>query len=551
MPKHKHIKFKIPPNLLPSAARFRGIGLIGFFLSALLFSAGTFLLTIDNAAAQSPEGGISTAAETAQTAGSDQTNVQVDVNILPVLSLAVYPVGNHTTETDQVVLEPVSGGDLATNMVDLVVRTNVRTGYQLSIKDEDATTALVHTTDNTRTIPALDASTNTASFPDNRWGYSVGAYNADNSEFHAVPATTPNLIAQSEELLPGDGETTTVTFGVKIDNTVVGGIYEDKVVFTASPNLIPSIFKVTIHYRFADGTEAAPDYSENYVTGAEYNVASPEVAGYTPSQAVVSGTVEDSDVEVTVTYTEIVKDLTKITTMQEMTPEVCAATTTPTASATTTTTESITDTSRVPQNTLKDTRDNKTYVVRKLADGRCWMVQDLNFTLSTDTPLTPETSDVTASWTPNNNTQTSTGTKWDTPSATVARSYTNGTRTYYNHFAASAGADSGDNPIGSVCPRGWTLPGNGFQELMDAYNLVGNTSSAVHMLLGGTIKLNYTGYYKYDVGRVIDANSAARYWMTSTPTSDTSASFFYIFDSMAVHGSESRGDGLAVRCVAR
>lgn len=83
----------------------RAFVVISFFLSALLLSAGTFLLTIDNAAAQSPESGVSTAAETAQTAGSDQANVQVDVNILPVLSLAVYPVGNHTTETDQVVLE--------------------------------------------------------------------------------------------------------------------------------------------------------------------------------------------------------------------------------------------------------------------------------------------------------------------------------------------------------------------------------------------------------------------------------------------------------------
>lgn len=538
MPKHKHIKFKIPPNLLPNAAKFRGMGLIGFLCLALLLSAGTFLLTIDNAAAQSPESGASAAAETAQTAGSDQTNVQVDVNILPVLSLAVYPVGNHTTETGQVVLEPVSGGDLATNMLDLVVRTNVRTGYQLSIKDEDTTTALVHTTDSTRTIPALDASTNTASFPDNRWGYSVGAYNADNSEFHAVPAATPNLIAQSEELLPGDGETTTVTFGVKIDNTVVNGIYEDKVVFTASPNLIPSIFKVTIHYRFADGTEAAPDYSENYVTGATYSVTSPEVAGYTPSQAVVSGTVDDEDVEVTVTYTTA--SLTSIITMQQMTSAVCDATPTP----------SYTDTD-VPGAVVKDARDGRTYRIHKLADGKCWMAQDLNYALSTNTPLNPETSDVPTSWTPNNNTQATTGVTWDTISATVARSYTDGVRTYYNHFAASAGTDNDDNPAGSVCPRGWTLPGNGFQELMDAYHLVANTSSAVHMLLGGTIKLNYTGYYKYDVGQMADVASSARYWISSAPASSNTASFFYIFDSMAVHGSDNRGSGLALRCVAR
>ncbi len=513
------------------------------------------MLTIDNAAAQSPEGGISTAAETAQTAGSDQANVQVDVNILPVLSLAVYPVGNHTTETDQVVLEPVSGGDLATNMLDLVVRTNVRTGYQLSIKDEDTTTALVHTTDSTRTIPALDASTNTASFPDNRWGYSVGAYNADNSEFHSVPATTPNLIAQSEELLPGDGETTTVTFGVKIDNTVVGGIYEDKVVFTASPNLIPSIFKVTIHYRFADGTEAAPDYSENYVTGATYSVASPEVAGYTPSQAVVSGTVEDEDAEVTVTYTEIVKDLTKITTMQEMTPEVCAATTTPTASATTTTTESTTDTSRVPQNTLRDTRDNKTYVVRKLANGKCWMTQDLNFTLNTSKALTPADSDVPSNWTPNNNTQTSTGTIWGTPSATTARSYTNGARTYYNWYAATGGTTNdyttSGNASGSVCPKGFTLPtSSDYSSLTTTYNITHDSAGSTK-LRQSPLDFVYTGWYDCDNGLMDFVGGYGRYWSRTVSYSSDAYDLVFHGSYVSTQSHSRRGYGHALRCVAK
>lgn len=520
----------------------RAFVVISFFLSALLLSAGTFLLTIDNAAAQSPEGGISTAAETAQTAGSDQANVQVDVNILPVLSLAVYPVGNHTTETDQVVLEPVSGGDLATNMLDLVVRTNVRTGYQLSIKDEDATTALVHTTDSTRTIPALDTSTNTASFPDNRWGYSVGAYNADNSEFHAVPATTPNLIAQSEELLPGDGETTTVTFGVKIDNTVVGGIYEDKVVFTASPNLIPSIFKVTIHYRFADGTEAAPDYSENYVTGATYSVASPEVAGYTPSQAVVSGTVEDEDVEVTVTYgRNNIHDIDDLLTMQEMTSEVCNNTPTPTVGAVV-----------VPENTLKDVRDNKTYKISKLADGKCWMTQDLNFILSTSKALTPADSDVPSNWIPSNDTQTTDGVKWT--NTTSARSYTNEARTLYNFFAATAGSAlaKGEAP-NSICPKGWTLP-----TITNIVNLVSNTykvssdATGIGQILGFPLDFNYTGGYSSISGLFDGGDGTGAYWSNYAINSD--AAYFLLFDvnlGVRPQYSNRRADGYAVRCVAK
>ena len=48
----------------------------------------------------------------------------------------------------------------------------------------------------------------------------------------------------------------------------------------------------------------------------------------------------------------------------------------------------------VPEVTMKDTRDNSTYRIRKLADGNCWMTQNLRLTLATNTPLTSETSDI-------------------------------------------------------------------------------------------------------------------------------------------------------------
>lgn len=60
-------------------------------------------------------------------------------------------------------------------------------------------------------------------------------------------------------------------------------------------------------------------------------------------------------------HKDTTKELRHISTMQEMRPEVCAAT---------------------PIGTevqLKDVRDNKTYFVRKMSDGNCWMVQNLAY----------------------------------------------------------------------------------------------------------------------------------------------------------------------------
>lgn len=94
------------------------------------------------------------------------------------------------------------------------------------------------------------------------------------------------------------------------------------------------------------------------------------------------------------------RTLFDITTMQEMTGEICAATTTPTnttistgadINATATGASYLTaidtdgshqgDGNFVPQKELVDTRDGKKYTIRKLADGNCWMVSNLEFDL--------------------------------------------------------------------------------------------------------------------------------------------------------------------------
>ena len=191
-----------------------------------------------------------------------------------------------------------------------------------------------------------------------------------------------------------------------------------------------------------------------------------------------------------------------ISTMQEMTTEVCE-------------TAAANETAR-----LRDTRDNKLYWVAKLKDGNCWMTQNLDLDLSTDTALTPDDSDVSADWTPAMSTQT-TLTSGDFSDSNGVRSfdsgmyvnnsltswtncnYTSGTcsnwtkvedetdgtkmvamseprddgiiidgNTYDAHYlagnyyqwnAATAGTGEsatlgGTNVTDSICPKGWKLP---------------------------------------------------------------------------------------------
>ena len=75
--------------------------------------------------------------------------------------------------------------------------------------------------------------------------------------------------------------------------------------------------------------------------------------------------------------------------MQHMTPEICA---------------------KAPEGATKqliDWRDKKTYWVAKLADGNCWMTQNLELDLTSGESLTPELSDVSANWNPGATTFTS------------------------------------------------------------------------------------------------------------------------------------------------
>ena len=329
-------------------------------------------------------------------------------------------------------------------------------------------------------------------------------------------------------------------------------------------------------------TSAPSNDSYNLTFGAKVNTSIP------------SGTYTNTVAVSVVANPPLVADMTSLSTMQEMTPEVCAETEVGTVAR------------------LTDARDQKQYWVTKLADGNCWMTQNLDLDLSTSKALTPDDSDVSRSWTPDNNTLTN-GTQtttdyeavwsWNlgdyvltTPNAgtscgTSGKSdfgdctsvgfqsvagmtpMTDGNATdvisgntynahYHvgNHYtwnaatAGTGGTITSTDATDSICPKGWQLPtsnnsnSGSFQALTNAYSISSNTDGST-ALVSSPLYFVRSGYV-YS-GSLWYAGNAGDYW-SSTAFSNTSFAYELYFGSGYVYPSNytDRYYGQSVRCLA-
>ena len=192
--------------------------------------------------------------------------------------------------------------------------------------------------------------------------------------------------------------------------------------------------------------------------------------------------------------------------------------------------------------TLLDSRDQNTYVIKKLADGKCWMTQNLrlvNKTISSSDSNLPS------------------GDTWTIPASSTSgfdsydanSAYYNGTTsgTYYTFHTATAGwggrATSG-NATKDICPKGWRLPIGGssgeFQALYNKY-----PSSA---LMRGTPGFVLNGLDNY--GSVYGFTSGY-YWSSSVFSNERSYHLTLDSSSVSPAGATYKNNGFAVRCVAK
>ena len=67
---------------------------------------------------------------------------------------------------------------------------------------------------------------------------------------------------------------------------------------------------LTVNYKYSNGTSAADPVTQSLAPGTEYSIPSPEIAGYTPDIPLVTGTMPEEDLTVTVTYAKAFYPLT-------------------------------------------------------------------------------------------------------------------------------------------------------------------------------------------------------------------------------------------------
>ena len=286
-----------------------------------------------------------------------------------------------------------------------------------------------------------------------------------------------------------------------------------------------------------------------------------------------------------------------IQTMQEMTSTICA------------------DAAENDTAQLTDTRDGKKYWVTKLADGNCWMTQNLDLDLTKGVELTPEDSDVSANWDPENTTLTD-GTQtttdntavwsWNlgdyvltTPNAGTScgasgisdfgdcassvgfqsvadmTPMTDGDATdvisgntynahYHvgNHYtwnaatAGTGGADVvGEDATDSICPKGWQLPTSNNSN-SGSFQALTDAYSISGNVTGSTTLVSTPLYFVRSgvvhSGSLRLAGNTGYYW-SSTAYSSTSYAYILYFYSghVAPSYNYTRYFGQSVRCLAR
>lgn len=444
----------------------------------------------------------------------------------------------------------------------LNIKTNAPSGYKLFMSTDSSTSNSLFLRGDTGSSDKIDATISTVTNPgvlgDNTWGFAIpgvtgfdGSYEtpapSSNSKWAAVPKKNQDVeVKRTNSATPSEGENVQVYYGAKVNTLIPHGEYTGSVKYTliadeAEENLNQmSVFPSVAVPRKEVELEITTGLSLSLPSAADFSV---KVGGQncgvmrlwqnssgnivvvckvteamaTPGKKSVNlsapkyGTNLTLDEGVEFRYDEGFKTITY---MQEMTPEICAAEPRP----------KLEDT-EVPEKTLVDSRDNKTYVVRKLADGNCWMSQNLALSPNGSTTYTEADTDLHDGRTFTAPAASSVGTTWndngtDGPhylkpqagyeyfqNGTTASSTGQPTESAGNYYdwpmtTAMSGqslTNNGDEAPDSICPKGWKLPpkeGNKSYHnlLFTSYNL-SNNQEDLHKLVRLPFSFLHAGYY--------------------------------------------------------
>ena len=376
-------------------------------------------------------------------------------------------------------INPTAAGVFDSKELKVNISTNAIKGYELYFSSEDEQTNMKHTTPS---ITQSISSTFTGSITSNNMQNNTWGYSLNNTDFKSIPKKTEQVKLKDLNTYPTPAERTqSIYFGVKADTTLPSGTYEKNVIFTAVAHANP-----------------------------------PHLRG-----------------------------IFTISNMQQMNPNICKASTTPNKTATQLDTDGSHhgDPNYVPTKTLIDTRDNNTYTVSKLADGKCWMTQNLRIAGKT---ITPADSNVMANYT--------------IPASSVSGFSSNDTSNayidsdsgFYTWYTATAGTGTqalstqGQNTAVSICPKGWRLPtsGNSNNEFQTLYNNYNSSS----ILRSSPVNLTLSGFVSSSLHR--NQGSHGYYWSSTVYSDNIAYNLDLGTSSVYPADRSSKGNGFSVRCVA-
>ena len=418
---------------------------------------------------------------------------------------------------------------------------------------------------------------------------------AFSSSAATLSVSTNNETGYSLYLSTANGESTLASLNPSMTNTIgaVSGTVEES-----------GFGDNTWGYNLSEGTpsgsltyQAVPsDSTVQQGFGSEGPTASDTYTltfGTKVNTSLPSGTYSNQVVVSVVANPAYVPNLTQISNMQDMTTEICNAST-------------------VGQtNRLTDTRDGKLYWVAKLADNQCWMTQNLDLDLKASEPLTSADSDISesrGSWTPTDTQDNTTGfssyygtqsfdpgmyvynlANWNSCNYFTSTSCTNwtnvsnmspmteirdestdivdtGSNTYDAHYlagnyyqwnTATAGTGGSDvttqyqDAADSICPKGWKLPSHGnTNDTNDFYGLTTDIDVTTGAILA---KAPYyfipAGYVRS--GSLLSAGYYGLYWSSTARSSNYAYYLSFLSGDVYPSSSYFRYNGQSVRCLAR
>ncbi len=474
----------------------------GNILVGLSFMALTFL-TVKTFAPDIRSNAETNTAE--QTVGPYTASISLDsataISITPTASQAVYTGTNEISYTN-----------------------TCPYGFNVTMSSNSENTNLTRLGDDTatKTIPTISSGT---ALTDNTWGYSTDG----GTTYNAIPALANPATIINTSAATTTAATLDLTYGVKTDNSLPSGSYINDLIYTVSVK--PQCLSYGITWDMDGGTAASgADYpaSLNFGSVLDLTALAPTkegyiITGWSNGTDTFDGTETDADINPNgAPSLTMTAQWEALPSMQEFS---CS-------------TLSVGDTIK-----LRDARDNKEYMVRKLADRKCWMTQNLrliNKTISSADSNLPsgETYTVPAS------NLSSLTTSYNTNSAYLDSTHGG----YYNFYTATAGwgtdsVASGNSPK-DICPKGWHLPTGGssgeFQELYNKYN-----SST---LMQGDPGFALSGYITD--GSFSNQESHSYSWSSSVYDTDRGYSLALSSSTVGPANNSPKYRGFPVRCVA-